>query len=432
MRVAKLTRLTSWWGALALLIVVRIAIPLAAYAAGSSRLPGIPRFTRRSQDGGLMGDATGFYAAARDFMAAWGRMPRAVLALDALFAVAAATAIVIAWRRRPDLRHWLVAAALAAFGLVICVDVHWMNATGAAVFGWPLVWALPMLAYRGLGFGLSKHVAWDFGVAISLVVIGLTVVAVAYLGRYASGRRSVGLLAASFWTAWPLLVGLIAGHRAWSNFQWNIDVGLHNYSEPLSTLLVTSSAALLLSPRLTPMRLTLAGCALSVATSVKVSNALLAGAALVIVALRGRTRDALPYLAGALAFAPVVLVYWPLSYPTLYDNPQSWPRDPFDVGHLVTSWTHSSIFRPHTLAIIIPLAVVGAFALRRPWALALVLTFLLVNPIFYSFYANTALHPRFLYASLPELFVLWGAGIWLLVGLVTRRRTHFASEAVER
>jgi hypothetical protein len=61
-----------------------------------------------------------------------------------------------------------------------------------------------------------------------------------------------------------------------------------------------------------------------------------------------------------------------------------------------------------------------------------VLAFLLINPVFYSFYANTALHPRFLYASLPELFVLWGAGIWLLVGLVTRRRTHFASEAVER
>ena len=67
---------------------------------------------------GLTGDATGFYAATREFMAAWGRMPRAVLALDALFALAAAAAIVVAWRRRPDLRPWLVAAALGAFGLV--------------------------------------------------------------------------------------------------------------------------------------------------------------------------------------------------------------------------------------------------------------------------------------------------------------------------
>ena len=424
--------LTSWWGALALLVAVRLAIPLAAYAAGNSRFPGIPRFTRSARDGGLTGDATGFYAATRDFMAAWGRMPRAVLALDALFALAAATAIVLAWRRRPDLRPWLTAAALGAFGLVICVDVHWMKATGAAVFGWPLVWALPMLAYRALGFGLSEHVAWDFGVAISLIVVGLTVLAVAYLGRNASGRRSVGLLAAACWTAWPLLVGLIAGHRAWANGQWDIDVGLHNYSEPLSTLLVTSAAALLLSTRLTQLRLTLAGCALSVATCVKVSNALPAAAALVFVVLRGRMRAGLAYAVGALAFAPVVLVYWPLSYPKLYDNPQSWPRDAFDLGHIVSSWTQSSIFRPQTLAIIVPLAVIGAFALSRPWALALVVTFLLVNPVFYSFYANTSQHPRFLYASLPELFVLWAAGIWLLLGLVTRSRTHFASGAVER
>ena len=361
-----------------------------------------------------MGDATGFYAATREFMAAWGRMPRPLLGLVALALVGTAVALVAAWRRRPDLRPWLVPAALLAFGLAVCVDVHWMRASGAAVFGWPLVWALPMLPYRALGFALSKHVAWDIGTALSLAFVALTVVAVAHLGRNASGRRWVGLLAAACWTAWPLLVGVIAGHQAWANDQWNIDVGLHNYSEPLSTLLVTSGAALALSPRLTPMRLALGGCALSVATCVKVSNALLAGAALVVVFLRGRTRDALPYLAGALAFAPVVLAYWPLSYPKLYGNPQAWPRDPFDPAHVVTSWTHSSIFTPHTLAIVTPLAAVGVAGLLRPWPRTLVLAFLLVNPIFYSFYANTAEHPRFLYASLPELFVLWAAGVAVL------------------
>jgi len=274
-----------------------------------------------------------------------------------------------------------------------------------------------MLAYRVLGLGLSKHVAWDFGVALSLVFVALTVVAVAYLGRNATGRRWAGLLAAGFWTAWPLLVGLIAGSGAWGNGQWEVDAGLHNYSEPLSTLLVTTGAALLLAPRLTQMRLTLAGCVLSVATCVKVSNALLAAAALVVVFLR-RRNDVLPYLAGALAFAPVVLVYWPLSYPKLFANPQSWPRDPFDAAHVVTSWTHSSIFDLHTLAIILPLAIVGIFGVRRPWALALVLAFLLLNPLFYSFYANTSLHPRFLYASLPELFVLWAAGVSVIAAYV--------------
>jgi hypothetical protein len=407
--------LNRWWGALALLAAIRVAIPLAAYAAGASRLPGIPSVIRPAAHGGLEGDATGFYAATREFMAAWGRMPRAVLALDALFTLAAAVTIVTAWRRRPDLRPWLTAAAVAAFGLVICVDVHWMRPSGAAVFGWPLVWALPMLAYRALGFGLSQHVAWDFGVVLSLSFVALTVIAVAYLGRNATGRRGLGLLAAALWTAWPLLVGVIAGHGAWSNSQWDIEVGLHNYSEPLSTLLVTGGAAVVLSPVLTPLRLTLAGCALSVATCVKVSNALLAAIALVVVYLRGRTREALPFLAGALAFAPVVAVYWPLSYPKLFDNPQSWPRDPFDVGHVATSWTDSSIFGLRTLAIVLPLAALGALGVRRPWALALTVAFLIVNAAFYSFYANTALHPRFLYVTLPELFVLCAAGVAVVV-----------------
>jgi hypothetical protein len=116
-----------------------------------------------------------------------------------------------------------------------------------------------------------------------------------------------------------------------------------------------------------------------------------------------------------------VLVYWPLSYPKLFDNPQSWPRDPFDPAHVVTTWTHSSIFMPHVLLIVAPLAAVGIAGLLRPWQLALVLAFLLINPVFYSFYANTALHPRFLYASLPELFVLWAAGIAVLVRLAAHR-----------
>jgi hypothetical protein len=255
---------------------------------------------------------------------------------------------------------------------------------------------------------------------------------VAYLARNATGRRTAGLLAAACWSAWPLLVGLIAGHRGWTNGQWEVDVGLHNYSEPLSTLLVTAAAALLLSPRLTTLRLTLAGCALSVATCVKVSNALPALIGLVFVLLHARVRAGAAYLAGAIAFAPVVILYWPLSYPKLYNDPQSWPRDPFDVGHVVSSWSQSSVFRPHTLAIVLPLALIGAFALRRPWALALVVTFLLVNPVFYSFYANTAKHPRFLYASLPELFVLWAAGACMLVEAAGRMLPRLASRPIRQ
>ena len=207
-----------WWGPLGLLAAIRVAIPLAAYADRGSSLPGMPVFERSARDGGLTGDATGFYAAAREFMAAWGRMPRAVLVLDGLLALAAAIAIAVLWRRRSSWRPRLVAAALLAFGVVVAVDVHWMEPSGAAVFGWPLVWGIALLPFRAAG--LSKHVAWDVGVALSLVFVALTVVAVAYLGRNATGRRRLGLLAAAFWTAWPLLVGLIAGHQAWTNGQW--------------------------------------------------------------------------------------------------------------------------------------------------------------------------------------------------------------------
>jgi hypothetical protein len=422
----RLPGLTSWWGALAALVAVRLAVPLAAFADSGSSLPGLPRWTYR----GLEGDATGFYAAAREFMAAWGRMPLPVFVVVVLAVLAAAVALVRAWRRKPKLQAWLVPLALLVVGLAVSVDIHWMKPSGAAVFGWPLLWGIAMLPARAVGH-LSQHTAWHIGFGLSLACVALTVVAVGYLGRYASGRRSVGIGAAALWAFWPLLVGLIAGHGAWGNGQWDVDVGLHNYDEPLSTLLVTAGAALVLSPRLTPMRLSLAGCALSLATCVKISNALLAAAALIVVFLRGRSRDALPYLAGAVSFAPVVLAYWPLSYPKLFDNPQSWPQDPFDIGHVVTSWTQSSIFDPRTLLILAPLAIIGAFRIARPWALAIVLAFLLVNPAFYSFYANTALHPRFLYASLPELLVLTAAGLALLLELAVRQRLKVAPGATE-
>src|SRR3954447_19453977 len=392
-----------WWGSLGLLAAVRVAIPVAAYLDRGSSLPGLPRFDRARSDGGLSGDATGFYAATREFIAAWARMPRSLLAFLVVVALAAAVAFVLLWRRRPHWRPWLVPAAVLCFGVLVCADIRWMHASGAAVFGWPLVWGIALLPFRAAGV-LTHAVGWDVAFVLSLCFVALTVVAVAYIGRNATGRRWVGVLAAAFWALWPLLVGVIAGHHAWANGQWEVDTGLHASGEPLSTLLVAAAAALLLAPAATPLLLSLAGCVLSIATAVKLSNGLLAAAALVLVFLRRRWPA---YLAGALSFAPVVAVYWPLSYPKLFDNPHSWPRDPFDPAHVVTTWTNSSIFYPRTLLIVAPLAVLGAFGLRRPWSLALVLAFLLINPIFYSFYANTAKHPRFLYASLPFLFVLW-------------------------
>jgi hypothetical protein len=83
-----------WRIPLAVLVLVRVAIPVAVLSASGHKLPGLPRY----EYAGLTGDATGFYAATREFIAAWGRLgPLVVLVLAAATAVAAA-AIVLAWR----------------------------------------------------------------------------------------------------------------------------------------------------------------------------------------------------------------------------------------------------------------------------------------------------------------------------------------------
>jgi hypothetical protein len=399
-----------FWIALAVLACIRIAIPLAALAHAD--LPGLPRYRHH----GLSGDATGFYAATREFMAGWGRLPRVALALLALVVIAFCVWLVREWLRRPARRPWLAPLALLVFGLVVCADVAEQNPSGAAVFGWPLLWGVVLLPVRAVGH-LDQQTAFDVGVPLQLAFNVVTLVATALAGLYATGRRSVALLAAAVWTFWPFLSGAIAGHSAWDNGSWAIDAGLHMYTEPLSTALCATALALLLSPRLTELRLALAGCALSFATLVKLSNGITAGLALVALAwrFRGERRRVLPFLAGALSLAPLVLVYWPLSYPKLFHNPQSFPQKPFELHYLVASWSDSLVFHPHTLAIIVPLAAVGCFVVGRPWPLALLAIWTLVNPIFYSFYANTPLHPRFLYASLPSFFVLWAAGAELIL-----------------
>ena len=108
--------------------------------------------------------------------------------------------------------------------------------------------AIPMLPIRAVGLDPNPDVAFVFGLALSLVAIAVSVVATAYVGLYATGRRSVGLIAQRPASVWPLVSGQLVGHSAWENGQWNVDVGLHLYTEPLSTALVVVSVALLLRP----------------------------------------------------------------------------------------------------------------------------------------------------------------------------------------
>ncbi len=415
-----------WRLGLGVLVLVRLAVPLVVLAFHGHKLPALPRWDYVAQTG----DATGFYAAGREFISAWGRLPHALVAVLALAAVATAVLLVRAWRgspQQPVRRAWLLAAAALGVSLLASIGVAKMHPAGAAVFGWSLLWALPMLPARAIG-QLTPDVAFGLGLVLSLAANAVGIVATAVAGARLTRSRSLGLLAGACVAAWPLLTEPIAGPGAWENGQWLVDTGLHLYTEPLSTALVAVACALLLAERVGPLALAGAGVLLGYATTVKLSNGLLAAAAIALVASReglrpGASKTAahqgaratLPLLAGVLTFMPLVAVYWHLGYVQVFDNPQSWPTRAFSPENVVPAWRDSLIFQPHTLVVIVPLAAIGCWALRRRgWPLALVVVWLAINPVFYSFFRNLPQHPRFLYASLPALWLLTAAGAaWL-------------------
>ena len=387
---------------------VRVAIPLAALAASGRKLPGLPRYDYAP----TTGDGSGFYAAAREFMGTWKRLAPATLGATAGFAVAATAVIVWACRTRRIGRAWTLVAAACVAGLAITPAVAAMHPPGAGVVGWPIVWSLPMLPYRALGLPLDRDVAFAFGLALSLFANLVTLTAIAFAGLYATGRRSVALLAAALFAFWPLLTGVVAGGRGWENGAWTVDAGLVMYDEPLSTALVAVALALLLSPALAPERVALAGIALSLATAVKLTNGIAGLVALVLLGWRLGPRRTLPYAVGLVSFVPVLVAYWPKGYAA----GELLPEHAFSASYVVRSWSESVLFGPRMLLVLVPIAVVGVVALRGAWPRLVLAAFVLGNVFLYSVYVVTPQHPRFVFASLPAVFVLWSLGAVTLAG----------------
>jgi hypothetical protein len=388
---------------------LRVAIPLAALAAAGRALPGLPTYTFVATPG----DAQGFYSAARDFVAAPNRLGPALAGAVALGLLAAAVgAVVLARRGRRDLALALVAVAVA---LAIAVGItRTSHHTGAAVFGWSLLWSLPMFVLRAVGIEFGPRVGFALGLPLELLAIVTTAVCTWLIGLRATGRRSIAGIAIVLYAVWPLVSRLVAGPGAWENGSWNVDVGLHLYDEPISAALVAAAVVLLLAPRLEPLPLTAAGVLLSFSVAVRLSNAVLAALALGVVAYRVGPRRTLPLVAGLATFVPVVAAWWPRGYAALFDSPV-WPRHPFAFSHVVPAWTDSLLFTPRALGILVPLAAIGVLAIRTGAGRVLVAGVVVVTAVFYSFYALTALHPRFLYVAFPELFTLWAGGAVLVV-----------------
>ena len=408
----------SWWAALAALVALRVAIPLVALAFSGHALPGLPLYRYRP----LTGDSEGFYAAAREFISSVGRASRPLL----LVRRASPSRRRVSWRSGSgaDLRPARVVALLlpaAVVSLALTLPIHGMHPPGAAVFGWPLLLSIPLFPLRVAGWA-GPDTAFVVGFAISLVAIAVTVVATAYVGLYATGRRAVGIVAAGLVAVWPLASGQLAGHSAWENGSWTVDVGLALYTEPLSTALVVTSVVLLLRPATGPVGRAAAGLAIGFATVTKLTNGVLGLVLAFLVAWRQGFRAAVPYAAGALVSVPLLIAYWPKGYVGMFDGATAAVARPWAVGYVDDAWRDSLVFSPRLLLILAPLLVVGCFVVRDRRILALVSAPIVVAAVTYSFYYGTNLHPRFLYSAMPFVFVLEAAGALAVVEAIRRRK----------
>jgi hypothetical protein len=368
----------------------------------------------------LHGDAFGYYAATRELIASIPRVPAPLLAL-AVLVLAASIVVAVRDRRR---RGHLTAAAvlLPAAGLVLGLTlvILQMESPGAVVMGWPLVWGVAMIPYRALGLEPTPDVAFVFGLVLSLAAVVAATVATAYLGRLATGLRSVGLGAAGLFAFWPLVPRLVAGEDAWQNGQWSVDTGLHLYTEPLSTALVAGGAALLLVRRPGGATLAAAGIALGYATFVKLSNGVIAAALLPLLAVRLGWRRTIPFVLGGAVSVPLVAAYWPRGYVDVYGGDISASDRPWGLDYIDDAWGRSTVFTPVMLVLLAPLFAAGVVALRDRYALAILLVPVVTTVVLYSVYDVTYVHPRFFYVALPFVFVLEAAGARLVLSAVSQ------------
>jgi hypothetical protein len=398
---------------LAALAAARVAIALAVLAAEGRTLPLVPAFDWHGFDG----DANGYYSAARQVVST-ASTPAVAAGMVVSLGVGAGLALLL---RRRGAAAWsqFLAVAAGVAGAATSL-VAGMTAAGAPVIGWPLLWAVPLAPLRVLGEP-GTQLGWAVGATVSLACVAAGTIATGLLGRWASGRDDVAMGAAALFAAWPLLTGPIAGEQAWENGTWLVDAGLHLYTEPVSTALVTTALALLVRPQTGRTGLVGAGALLGFATAVKLTNGLIVIALLPIVAWRRGLRAAAILAAGAVVFAPVVAAYWNKGYTQIYAGSISASDRPWALDYAVDNWRDSLLFTPTMLLVLAPLAIAGAAALRDRGILALLGAVIAVTALTYTVYYVTAIHPRFLFVALPPLFVLEARGGAALVEAVRLR-----------
>ncbi len=391
------SRISVWAWVIGGCVAIRLAIPLAALVAEGTALPGLPRF----RYGPLYGDANGYYAAAREIIAAALRVAPQISVVGVL----GAGLLYVGVRRRasPASLAVLIAAIPATAATLVVVE---MRPAGAPVVGWPLLWASALAPLRLLDPGFGPDAAFVVGVGLSFLAVAATVVAVAYVGLWSTGKRTVGLLAAVLFALWPFVPGLVVGERGWENGSWFVDVGLHLYTEPVSTALVVGAVALLLRPEAGDLSAAIAGLALGFATVVKLSDGVIAVGLVGVLLLARHRRQALLVTVGGLVSVPLLLAYWNKGYVATYDGSISASDRPWSLDYIGTAWGDSTLFSPLLVTLLVVPAVLGAVLLRTMFARAILVVPIVLTVATYSVYYVTALHPRFFYVVLPLVLVL--------------------------
>lgn len=393
-------------------VALRVLVPLVVLAVAPAKVPFAPRYAYAP----LNGDSYDYYHAVANLDAAVPVVFESWVGIGAL-ALLACCALGGELIRRAG-RLWLATLVWAfAPALVLGVLVYDMTSPGAGVIGWPLVWAFAALPLPVLRLATTPDRAFAFGLAVSLLANAVTVVATAVVGRRLSGRRSVGVLAAALLASWPLWTSLIAGSQAWDNGQWNVDVGLHLYTEPVSTALVAVALLLATSDRATATNAVGAGLLLGFATTVKLTDGLIAAVVALAVAAKDGIERGTLLAAGWLVSLPIVLGYWSKGYTDDAQTKLVPAGGRYQWRFLHENLTGSSIFTPWMLVLLLPLAAVGAFAVRGRFARALLVAPIAVTVAAYATYYWTFQHPRFFYVVMPALFILQAAGAVRLVEL---------------
>ena len=221
----------------------------------------------------------------------------------------------------------------------------------------------------------------------------------------------MGILAAALLASWPLWTSLVAGTQAFQNGQWNVDVGLHLYTEPVSTALVAAALLFVTAEPMGPTIAFLVGLALGFSTVVKLTDGLIAAALVAIVAIRESIARAMLVLLGGLVSLPILLGYWVHGYANDNEGVAVPEGGRYQWRFVHKNLTGSTIFTPWMLLLLLPLAAIGLASLPNRFGRALLVVPIGVTVIAYATYFWTVQHPRFFYVVMPAVFTLQAVGV---------------------